>query len=167
MKGLLLIIGMWWFTEWAYAAPIVIKVDAKGTPADIAKIMTVIPGVEKVINSEAFKVRVLGATYTSTKDSPQVIYEKLMKGNWSLVYEFKRQVNWRGKCPVLGWTYPSTKVVWFNSCNFQSRDSVGIAGTIAHENMHKLGYGHKSARDIQSVPYSIGNIVSELYGKEK
>ena len=165
MKGLLIIIGMWWFTEWAYASTVVLKADIKGDVANIAKIQSILPGVQKVINSEAFKKRVLAATYTSTKDSPAVIYEKIMKGNWNLVYEFKYKSNWRGKCPVLGWTYASVKTVWFNSCNFQSRDAKGVAGTVGHENMHKLGYDHKSAKDYQSVPYSIGNIVSELYGK--
>jgi hypothetical protein len=165
MKAFLLIIGMWWFTEWAYATEL--KVQVKGDSASIAKIMAIVPGVEKVISSPEFKARVLASKFTSTIDSPAKIVEKISIPVWDLHYEFKMQKNWLGRCPVLGWTYPGTKTVWFNSCNFKGRDDAGIAGTICHEQMHKLGYGHKSAKDIMSVPYSIGNICAELYGKTK
>jgi hypothetical protein len=165
MKPWILIIGMWFLTDWAYATEL--KVDVKGAPADIAKIMKVIPGVQKVLNSPEFKLKVLAAKYTTTKDSPEIIYNKIMIPTWNLFYQLQLKKSWNGRCPVLGWTYPSTKVVWFNSCNFRGRSETGLAGTICHEQMHKLGYDHKTAKDSQSVPYSIGNICSELYGKIK
>lgn len=143
-----------------------IKVDIKGTPAEIARITAIVPGVERVINSEAFKKRVLESTFTSTKDSNKAIYQKIMAGNWRLKYEFKNK-SFFWKCSrVKGWTYKNTPTVWFNSCGFNNRKDSGLAGTMAHEEMHKRGYGHKSAKDLMSVPYSIGNIVAELYGKE-
>lgn len=140
-----------------------VKLQAKGSIQEVAKISPIIPKVQDIINSEAFKYRVLTSTFTDTKDSSAEIYKKLTASNWELVYEFKLQRNWRGKCPVLGWTYPSTPTVWFNSCNFMGRSASGIAGTVAHEQAHKLGYSHKSARSLNSVPYAIGTIVAELY----
>jgi hypothetical protein len=163
MKGIfpkiLMIIGMWWFTEYAYC--IDIKAEIKGDTASVAKIQKVLPGVQKVINSEAFKARVLKAKYTTTKDSPEVIYQKIMASKWDLDLRVER--HWL--CRVKGWTNPGTKTIWFNSCGFAQRTDAGLAGTICHETLHKIGYDHKNANDLMSVPYSIGNIVSELYGK--
>lgn len=159
-KCLVMIIGMWWFTEWAYAVEI--KASVKGDTASVAKLQSVLPGLQTVINSEAFKLRVLKATYTSTKDSPAVIYSKIMASKWDL--EIIIQRHWL--CRVKGWTTPDVKTIWFNSCGFSKRDSAGLAGTVAHEWLHKIGYDHKSANDLMSVPYSIGNIVVELYGKK-
>lgn len=161
MKALIVLFGMWCF--WSNATEI--RVEAKGPTADIFRIMSIVPGVQKVLNSPEFKARVLKAKFTSTKDSNDIVLKKILVPTWEVSYEFKMQKNWRGRCPVLGWTYPKVKTVWFNTCNFQGRSDSGIAGTICHEQLHKLGYDHKSASDSQSVPYSIGNICAELYGK--
>lgn len=162
MKGLKLgffIIGIWWFTEWAYAVEI--KATIKGDTQSVAKIQRTLHGLQKVINSDAFRERVLKATYTSTKDSPAVIYQKIMASKWDLDLRVER--HWL--CRVKGWTTPNVKTIWFNSCGFLQRTDAGLAGTEAHEYLHKIGYDHKNANDLMSVPYSIGNIVSELYGK--
>ncbi len=144
-------------------ASVEVSLHVKGSAKEISKISPLIPKVQGIINSEAFKHRVLTATFSDTKDSSAEVYRKLTSKNWGLVYEFQLQRNWRGKCPVLGWTYPSAPTVWFNSCNFMGRSASGIAGTVAHEQAHKLGYGHKSSRSLNSVPYGIGTIVAELY----
>lgn len=158
----LVLIALWWVAE---SSATVLKVSAKGPTSDVAKIASIVPGVQKVINSPEFKERVLKAKFTTTKDSNETILKKILIPEWSLSYEFKMNRSWTGRCPVLGWTYPNVKTVWFNTCNFKSRNDSGIAGTICHEQLHKLGYDHKSEKDLLSVPYSVGNICSELYGK--
>lgn len=163
MKGIfpkfLMIIGMWWVTEYAYC--IEIKANIVGDAASVSKIQSVLPGLQKIINSEAFKAKVLKASYTTTKDSPAVIYQKIMESRWDLDLRIER--HWL--CRVKGWTTPKVKTIWFNSCGFSSRTAAGLAGTVSHEWLHKIGYDHKTANDLMSVPYSIGNIVSELYGQ--
>jgi hypothetical protein len=37
-----------------------------------------------------------------------------------------------------------------------------VAGNLAHEWTHKLGFGHESAAEHDSVPYGIGYIVREM-----
>lgn len=152
-------------------AEVKIKVEIKGDVKSVARIQSILPKLEKVLNSKELKDRLLKVTFTTTKLSNAEIVKKLLEGEWALKLEFKRQVNWRGKCNVLGWTYPSTQTIWINSCGFEARSDAGIAGTLAHEFSHKLGFDHKNARDLMSVPYSFGNVVSEIYektyGKEK
>lgn len=164
MRSLLILVAF--FLAWS-AWGIDVKLNVKGKPEEITKISNIIPGVEEVLNSDEFKERVLKSTFADTKDSSATIYQKLMANTWELTYEFKLQRNWRGKCPVLGWTYSSVKTVWFNSCNFMGRLDNGIAGTVGHEQAHKLGYGHRSATSYNSVPYALGTIIAELYGKIK
>ncbi len=139
------------------------KVTIKKADENSARIWDIVRGVRNVINSPEFKARILSAKFQDTKDSNQKIYETLTPAVWDLEYEWKMQKNWKGKCPVLGWTYPSVKTVWFNSCNFHGRKDSGIAGTIAHEQAHKLGYSHRSAKSYNSVPYAVGTIVAELF----
>lgn len=139
-----------------------IKAKITGDIKSVYKIQSVLKPLQDIINSEDFKKRVLKAKYTSTTDTPEIIYKKIMESSWDLQLEVKR--HWL--CRVKGWTNPSIKTIYFNSCGFLQRDDAGLAGTVAHEWMHKIGYGHKNASDIMSVPYSIGNIVVELYGKK-
>lgn len=163
MRTFLLLLALCFALEVGSAVDL--KVGVKGKASEITKIMGITPGVEKILNSPEFKSRILSSTFKDTKDSSEDIYRKLTLSTWDLHYEFKMQRNWRGKCPVLGWTYPTVKTVWFNSCNFMGRSDSGIAGTVCHEQAHKLGYSHRSAYSLNSVPYALGTICAELYGK--
>jgi len=40
-----------------------------------------------------------------------------------------------------------------------------VAGNLAHEWTHKIGFDHKSAAEHDSAPYAIGYIVDELAAK--
>jgi hypothetical protein len=127
-----------------------------------------------VVNSPEFKSRVLGSWYkgkaqfADTKDSNEVVYQKIRASsevfnkcnNYLMELEYQWDSN-SGR--VLGWTYPTVKTVWFNYKNFDSRSDSGIVGTICHEYLHKLGYGHSSAKSYASVPYAVGTICAELY----
>ena len=131
-----------------------------------------------VVNTQEFKSRVLGAWYkgkaqfADTKDSNEVVYQKIRASsevfnkcnNYLMELEYQWDSN-SGR--VLGWTYPSVKTVWFNYKNFDPRSDSGIVGTICHEHMHKLGYGHSSAKSWASVPYAVGTICAEIYDEMK
>lgn len=134
--------------------------------------------VHKIVNSSEFKDRVLGAYwngkpqfYGETKSNLEV-YQAILNGqelNTTADGEWDLQigVEWT-RCSTLGWTYPNTRMFWFNSCGFDKRSDSGIAGTICHEYSHKLGFTHdfkKTPYREYSVPYAIGNICAELYPK--
>lgn len=127
-----------------------------------------------VMNSDAFKKRVLESWYkgkaqfADTKDSNETIYQKIRASaevfNKCKNYKVELQYQWDSNSgKVLGWTYASVKTVWFNYKNFDPRADSGIVGTICHEHMHKIGYGHSSAKSYASVPYAVGTICSEIY----
>lgn len=158
----------------AHAA--VIKTSAVGSVAQIKRISDITPVVQQIINSEEFKQRVLKAKFYDTNKSNEEIYKILTSGVWDLRYEFQPQKrDCKGFPPfkrcspwVLGWTYPNTKTVYFNSLKWDDRDDAGIAGTVCHEESHKKGFIHSfnwtKTREM-SVPYSVGTICAEMYGK--
>lgn len=159
VRSFLLIVGMWWFTETLYATEL--KVKLIGDSASLAKIQKVLPKLQKVLNSPELEARIIERAYTSTSLNGSQIAEKLLIPVWDIELAFKMN-----SCRVLGWTNPGIKTIYFNTCNFARRDEAGIAGTICHETSHKLGFDHKSAKDLTSVPYSFGKLCAELYGQE-
>ncbi len=127
-----------------------------------------------VMNSEEFKARVLGAWYkgkaqfADTKDANETVYQKIRASsevfNKCNNYKVELQYQWDSNSgKVLGWTFKTVKTIWFNYKNFDTRQDSGIVGTICHEHMHKIGYGHASAKSYASVPYAVGTICSEVY----
>lgn len=70
---------------------------------------------------------------------------------------------------VIGYTYPNTKWQYVYSWFIDSSSSQQIAGNLAHEYCHKLGFDHPfkstSLRPF-SVPYAVGHYVSTQF-KEK
>lgn len=139
-----------------------------GQSKQTQRVLALLSRAEKVINSQKFKLKVLNSTFTSTKDSPEEIVRKIECASETFNKNgcnYLVDINWefaRNKRYVLGWTYPNSNTIYFNSRNFNGRDDSGIVGTICHEYMHKLGYGHKSASDLNSVPYSVGTICANL-----
>ncbi|GAB1376833.1 hypothetical protein MASR1M48_16850 [Lactococcus petauri] len=134
---------------------------------------------EKVINSEEFKGRVYGAYYDKKRQFAQnngltneQIYQKAIEGaelSGPIDFIWQMDITYeRGSRGVLGWTYPTEKRIWFNSRYFKTREDSGIVGTICHEQLHKLGFGHdfsSTKRRPYSVPYSIGTVCAELAEK--
>lgn len=147
-----------------------------GTVSQVARLTRLVEQVEVVINSEDFKKRVLNAWYKGKAqfvDSPysnEQVFRILREGaelktvsdwTWNLEIEVEKS-----RCSTLGWTYPSVKKFWINSCNFEKRKDSGLAGTICHEYAHKLGFSHSykwTASREYSVPYAVGTICAEIY----
>lgn len=142
--------------------------------------------VELIINSAAFKSRVLNFTYQGSKQfvqnngmSNEQIYETLMSGaemypvqtaadhfmDYDLVlYKPK----WYQSKKVLGYTNQNTRVIHINKLFFNKADINEIAMNLVHEWTHKMGFGHdykKTARRPYTVPYGVGYIVRDLGNK--
>lgn len=170
----------------SYASqPIKIEMNVKGTVAQISRLTKLSEKLKSVINSEDFKKRVSSATFTYSNDSGPQVFKKISEGaelnsqpdgTWNLSYLFEKKYRKCfgfgrfKKCSawVLGWTSASTKNVYINALKWDDRSDCGIVGTMAHEQMHKLNYGHPVSdtptRD-QSVPYSVGSIAAEICKK--
>lgn len=63
---------------------------------------------------------------------------------------------------VIGWTSPKINTININLRYFRKYDPHEVAGNLAHEWVHKLGFGHRSAKERDSVPYAVGYIVREM-----
>lgn len=142
--------------------------------------------VELIINSAAFKSRVLNFSYNGVPGfvqnngmSNQEIYDTLMSGaeKWPqptaadhfmdydlILYKPK----WYQSKNVLGYTNQNTRVIHINRYFFNKADINEIAMNLVHEWTHKMGFDHdykKTARRPYSVPYGVGYIVRDLGNK--
>jgi len=72
-----------------------------------------------------------------------------------------------GSRGVIGWTNPHTPMQWISSwfINSSSVDAHEVAGNLAHEWCHKLGFDHAfqpySGRE-DTVPYSVGYLIEKI-----
>jgi hypothetical protein len=135
--------------------------------------------LEVVMNSEEFKERVLN--FKNTQDerafasnkglTNEEIYELIMEGREDLQPDTSGEMNFFLKLynkpwsRVVGYTTPDTNLININWKFFKNFGPHQVAGNLAHEWLHKMGYGHRSAREHDSVPYAIGNLVRELAEK--
>lgn len=99
------------------------------------------------------------------------IYNKLLSGSETLDPELDGiadvfiTVDRRNKKGVIGYTYPNTKWQYIYHWVLNSWGVNEIAGNIAHEWCHKIGFDHDFKRTAirpYSVPYAIGYFVSEF-----
>jgi uncharacterized protein YjaZ len=125
--------------------------------------------LDKVLNSQEFKGRVLQTKFSCTNQNSQQIIDTIYSGKeigTSADGNVDIYLNiYDGKSNVVGYTYPNTLKTWVSKYWFNSMTPAEISGNIAHEYSHKIGYDHPfwnwKGRS-QSVPYQIGNIVAEL-----
>lgn len=158
--------------------------SARGySPAEAEKLRQATTLLSRVLGSEEFRQRVLdhsrragpGFADNDGLDNAQV-YEKLMAASESFAAEPDgevdlqveiRDLGWRGR-NVVGYTYPNVPTITQNRRFFANSSPAEIAGNLAHEWVHKLGFGHdfrSTAQRPDSVPYAIGNLVEELARK--
>lgn len=67
---------------------------------------------------------------------------------------------------VIGYTYPSSKWQYIYKWVLDKRDSTYIAGNLAHEWCHKMGYSHKKNKGPHrkhTVTYAVGNFVRRFH----
>lgn len=149
-----------------------VTATVKGKASDarrIQRLHDLTPVVQAVLNDPDFESAMLKAWYNgkpgfaSSKSTPAQVMAKLKGTPWVQFYEFAP-----ARKSTLGWTYPSTKTVWFNSNNFDGRKDCGLVGTRFHEETHKRGEDHDdkpTKRRPFSVPYYTGTQASLVCAK--
>lgn len=127
----------------------------------------------KVLNSREFRDAVMGSKYTSDSRSSREIYEAIRgaKENFTDAADGEVDLNlnlenfsWFQR-KVVGYTTPSSDTITTNRRFFGSYEPAEVAGHLAHEWLHKLGFEHDHAatRDRpKSVPYAVGELVERL-----
>ena len=121
-----------------------------------------------------YTTRVLTGFKNSGELTGLQVYEHLMLGKEVLSNTADRTLNVhlkidrRTKRGVLGYTYPSTPKQWIYSWLLKTTPEK-IAGNLAHEWVHKMGYGHayrfNSTRE-HTVPYAVGYFVGKEHSTE-
>jgi hypothetical protein len=132
--------------------------------------------LEEVVNSEEFKERVINfknkkglrAFASNLGLSNEDIYARFMEGRETLQQDTPNEMNFFLKLynnpwsRVIGYTSASTNLININWKYFKGNSMNNVAANLAHEWVHKIGFGHKSASEHDSAPYAIGYIVGEL-----
>jgi hypothetical protein len=132
--------------------------------------------LEDVVNSEEFKERVINfrntkgeRAFASNKGlTNEEIYAQFMEGRETLQQNTPNEMNFwlklynRPWSKVIGYTNQKINVININWKYFKGNSVNNVAANLAHEWTHKIGFGHKSAKEHDSAPYAIGYIVGEL-----
>lgn len=132
--------------------------------------------LERVVNSEEFRKRIINfknskgeRKFASNNGlSNEQIYANFMDGRETLQPHTHGEMNFflelyhRPWSKVIGWTNGDINTIHVNWKFFKNFKPWDVAGNLAHEWTHKLGFGHTSAKEHDSAPYAIGYIVREL-----
>ncbi|MBA2403624.1 MAG: hypothetical protein H0V66_02550 [Bdellovibrionales bacterium] len=151
--------------------------DIKGfDSASLEKLEKAFAALEKVVNSEEFKNRVLNFVNTQGKNqfasnkglTNAEIYARFMDGREDLQQNTPGEMNfflklyYKRYSKVIGWTSGDINTININWKFFKGYKPHNVASNLAHEWIHKLGFGHKSAQEHDSAPYAIGYIVGQM-----
>ena len=123
----------------------------------------------RVFNSPEFE-----ASFSSRKAftesqglSNREVFKRLFKGSESLLpgddKEMDLTVTMYSKrfSKVVGYTTPKSLTVFTNQRFHDNFSPCQVAANLSHEWAHKIGFDHKSAKDKDSVPYALGDMVLE------
>ena len=145
---------------------------------DLSKVKEALGLLERIFNSDLFETSVLNFEFDGKKQfannnnlTNEQIYQTIMNGRetYTQVDDHVAQLDlnlytppfWK-KWSVIGYGYPGQPEIFMNHYYFDSFSIQQIAGNIAHEWMHKLGFEHDYRATAQrpfSVPYAIGEMV--------
>jgi len=149
---------------------------------DIVKLYQATKILEKVMNSPQLKNLIENFEYKGEKQFHQnkdltnlQIYSHIMTGSEDLKpnadqtmdFDLTMYRSWNPFSSVKGYTKPGTMRIWIHS-KFYRRSSwsvIDVASNLAHEWLHKMGFGHDYYYNEDrpySVPYAIGNIVAQV-----
>lgn len=141
--------------------------------------------LEKVVNSEEFKQRVIHFTYQGRETFVQnnglsnlEIYQKIMAGaeQWPAPTPVNQAMDlflqlytsgWSGR-NVIGYTNPKTSTIYMNTYFYNEATPAETAANMIHEWLHKVGFDHdykSTRRRPYSVPYAIGRLAGEIASK--
>ncbi|MBT4793515.1 MAG: hypothetical protein HON90_18225 [Halobacteriovoraceae bacterium] len=163
--------------------PLKIKVKTRSfSNKDKVKLVNAVKVLAKVMNSPEFKQEVLNFSYKGDRSfhqnngmSNEEIYRHLMTGaeelspehNKTMDFDLTMYRSWNPFSKVKGYTKPDTMRIWVHSKYYRraSWDQISVASNMAHEWVHKMGFGHAYYYNNDrpsSVPYAIGRIVSKV-----
>lgn len=132
-----------------------------------------------VLNSREFRDAVLSSTFNgkpgfaSDSRSPQEVYAAIRaaKENYTDAADGEVDLNlnlesfsWFQR-NVVGYTTEGSDTITTNRKFFSNYEPAEMAGHLAHEWLHKLGFEHDfkaTARRPESVPYELGDLVERL-----
>lgn len=155
----------------------VVPMDLQGFEGEKGeKLEAAFRALEEVVNSEEFKERVVNfknskgerAFASNNKLTNEEIYARFMEGRENLQQNTPHEMNFYLKLynkpwsRVIGWTNQNINTIHINWKYFKGNSINSVAANLAHEWVHKIGFGHKSAKEHDSVPYGIGYIVGEM-----
>ena len=134
--------------------------------------------LQQVVNSASFEYAVLNNLYKNKRQFVDTILtndqvlSRFMSGNQNNEgNDFELDVDltiYQASGNTVGYTYPSTVRTWINRTFFDSYSPAEVAGNLAHEYCHKIGFSHAKwawPSRKYSVPYAIGYLVQELAEK--
>lgn len=108
--------------------------------------------LETILNSQEYKKEVISRNGLSVYDHLTLYGEMKL-----IVTMYKKSLS-----KVVGYTNKNSPIIYTNSKFHDKYDECLVASNLAHEWTHKMGYGHKSASDWSSVPYSHSTIMRIL-----
>ena len=152
---------------------------------DLEKLQEAILILERVINGEELKNEILNFEYKGSQSfhqnngrSNKEIFNLLMTGaellkpdqDHTMDFDLTLYRSFNPWSKVKGYTKPDTLRIWLNSRFYRksSWTSIDIAANLAHEWIHKMGFDHDYYYNDDrpfSVPYAIGNLISEVARK--
>lgn len=124
--------------------------------------------VELVLNSVEFRNAVIAMRFTNTNGYNSLqIYQLIMCGAEILSPDVDNEIDlmvelYHKNNSTIGYTYPNTPWTWLNNKFYSKFSQAEAAGNLVHEWLHKLGFGHDSAKEHTSVPYAIGYLVRDM-----
>jgi len=145
--------------------------SAKGfSDAEKAKLLQSAKLLEQVIATPLFKEMFLEAKFIETKGmSNAQILAKFLSGQETTTVnadgELDLNITMYSKpwSKVIGYTYLNSIATYINSKFFKSFSLSGVAGNIAHEYCHQIGFTHNDKSQWKkTVPYTVGRIVVEI-----
>ena len=154
--------------------------ESKGfSKKDLEKLISALAVLCYVINTDEFQTRIEEHTpsgetsprFTNCPDDTWLVYKNFMRANElgttgddnELDFSLRYYNSWWSK--VIGYTLPKQLWIWMNWKYHLKFTLPEMAGNLGHEQFHKLGYDHSSAKDYYSAPYAGGNIIQDIAEK--
>lgn len=126
-------------------------------PHHMEKLMRAQIILDKVLESEQFKTRVLARTFKETdgKTNQQVLETMLS----DCTIRVSRYYRWWSK--VVGWT-SGGGIIHVNGKFFDVGSATDCASNLLHETAHYLGFSHRVKPWGKTVPYSMNDILEDV-----
>lgn len=122
--------------------------------------------LETFLNSEECKQGILTANFSSTNGMKNAdIYKLLMSGadmydkreDGIINFSFTMYYRWWSK--VVGYVTSGDRTIYTNRKFFSTAEN--FASNALHEYMHLIGFSHRSANEITSIPYKMNQLFEE------